>query len=214
MNRPSKRDYYMNIAKAVSQRSNCIRKHYGAVIIKDDVIVSTGYNGSPRGFENCCDNSVCRRPNGKRNTDYENCQSVHAEQNALIQADRKDLIGAELYLYCEEVYKYCNIQNNVNPTGFSLSKCEPGNCKINNYKVNCDKSINIIEEIEGVMCKTCQNMVFNSGITRVYTKDTIIDIEAVKGSVKDIIKDMNFVPPRTVKRPIMDIGLEENSWDL
>ena len=59
--RPSKNDYYLNIAKAVSERSTCLRRHYGAVIVKDDEIISTGYNGSPRGLENCCDRGTCER---------------------------------------------------------------------------------------------------------------------------------------------------------
>lgn len=103
MNRISKEQYYMGIAKAVSKRSTCIRRQYGAVIVKDDRIVSTGYNGNPRGTENCIDVGKCYRiendiPHG---TQYETCKAVHAEQNAIINA-REDLKGAALYLYGEE----------------------------------------------------------------------------------------------------------------
>lgn len=98
--RISKDEYYLNIAKAVAQRSTCLRRQYGAVIVKDDEIISTGYNGSPRGEANCCDTGVCYRqnmgvPHGEK---YELCVAVHAEQNAIISASRKDMIGATLYL--------------------------------------------------------------------------------------------------------------------
>ena len=99
-NRPSKDEYYLNIAEAVLQRSTCLRRKYGAVIVKDDEIIATGYNGSPRGEKNCCDTGKCQReekqiPHGER---YEKCVSVHAEMNAIISASRRDMIDATLYL--------------------------------------------------------------------------------------------------------------------
>ena len=102
--RISKTEYYLNIAKAVSMRSTCLRRQYGAVIVKDDVVISTGYNGSPRGSQNCCDTGKCYReanniPHGEQ---YEKCVAVHAEANAIISAARKDMIGATLYLYGRE----------------------------------------------------------------------------------------------------------------
>ena len=102
--RISKHEYYVGIAKAVSKRSTCIRRQYGAVIVNNDVIVSTGYNGSARGAINCCDTGKCRReemsiPPGER---YELCEAVHAEQNAIINAGREKTLGATLYLYGEE----------------------------------------------------------------------------------------------------------------
>lgn len=100
MARISKESYYLNIAREVSTRSTCLKRHYGCVIVKDDAIIATGYNGSPRGTENCCDSSKCKRENAKRYSDYELCDSVHAEQNALISASRSQLIGATLYLAC------------------------------------------------------------------------------------------------------------------
>ena len=98
--RIDKNDYYLNIAFAVAQRSTCIRRQYGAVIVNHDEIVSTGYNGSARGEENCCDVGKCWRqehdiPHGEQ---YEKCVAVHAEQNAVISASRKDMLGATLYL--------------------------------------------------------------------------------------------------------------------
>ena len=103
--RIGKDEYYMEIAKAVSMRSTCLRRRYGAVIVKDDEIISTGYNGAPRGEQNCSDAGVCYRmqnnvPHGER---YEACRSVHAEMNAIISAKRSEMIGATLYLYGYDV---------------------------------------------------------------------------------------------------------------
>lgn len=100
MKRISKNDYYMTIAQAVSQRSTCLKRHYGAVIVKDDEIIATGYNGSARGTDNCCDiHSVCPRANIPHNSgNYAGCPAIHAEQNAIISASRHDMIGATIYL--------------------------------------------------------------------------------------------------------------------
>lgn len=96
-------DYFLNIARAVSLRSTCIRRQYGAVIVKNNVIVSTGYNGSPRGCVNCCDKNICNRTHKEHNKgSYAECKSVHAEQNALIQASYNNLQDATLYLYGKE----------------------------------------------------------------------------------------------------------------
>lgn len=99
--RPSKIDYYLNIAKTVASRSTCLRRKYGAIIVKDDSIISTGYNGSPRGTKNCIDLNECRREklNIPRGQCYEMCRGVHAEQNCIINAKRSDMIGSMLYLY-------------------------------------------------------------------------------------------------------------------
>lgn len=98
--RIDKNNYYLNIAEAVVARGTCIRRNFGAVIVNHDEIVSTGYVGSPRGRDNCCDRGECIRsklnvPRGER---YELCRSVHAEQNAIISAARRDMIGSTLYL--------------------------------------------------------------------------------------------------------------------
>lgn len=102
MARLTKDEYYLRIAQAVSERSTCLRRRYGAVIVKNDEIIATGYNGSPRGSTNCCDIGYCYRelnkiPHGEQ---YEKCVSVHAEMNAIISAKRTDIMGAKLYLYC------------------------------------------------------------------------------------------------------------------
>ena len=100
MERKDKTNYYLDIAETVLNRSTCIRRQYGAIIVRDDEIVSTGYNGAPRGRKNCIDLGHCTResmniPSGQR---YELCRSVHAEQNAIISAARKNTIGGTLYL--------------------------------------------------------------------------------------------------------------------
>ena len=100
MVRNSKEEYYLDIAQTVAQRSTCLRRKYGAVIVKNDEIISTGYNGAPRGCKNCSDMGTCKReelniPSGER---YELCRSVHAEQNAIISASRRDMVGATIYL--------------------------------------------------------------------------------------------------------------------
>ncbi len=100
MERRDKANYYLDLAKMVSQRSTCLRRHYGAVIVKNDEVISTGYVGAPRGRENCTDIGSCIReklgiPRGER---YELCRSVHAEANAIISASRDKMIGASLYL--------------------------------------------------------------------------------------------------------------------
>lgn len=100
MERPSKVKYYLGIAAAVAARSTCIRRQYGAVIVKNDTIVSTGYNGTARGLVNCCDLNECYReahniPHGQQ---YEKCKAVHAEANAIINASREEMCGAILFL--------------------------------------------------------------------------------------------------------------------
>lgn len=104
--RIDKDSYYLNIAREVAARSTCLRRKYGAVIVKNDEIISTGYNGAARGEVNCCDLGECWReanhiPHGEQ---YEKCVAVHAEQNAVISAARRDMIGATLYLAGKEWY--------------------------------------------------------------------------------------------------------------
>lgn len=104
MKRIDKENYYLDIAETVLERSTCLRRCYGAIIVKNDEIVSTGYNGAPRGRKNCMDLGYCTReamniPSGQR---YELCRSVHAEANAIISASRRDLLGATLYMACKD----------------------------------------------------------------------------------------------------------------
>lgn len=101
MERPTMEETYLGVARVFAERSSCLRRGYGAVIIKNDEIIGTGYNGGYRGGINCCDRGKCKReelnvPPGER---YELCESLHAESNACLQAKRADLIGSTLYLY-------------------------------------------------------------------------------------------------------------------
>lgn len=95
--RISKTQYYLAIARSVAARSTCLRHKYGAVIVKDDEIIATGYNGAPRGEANCCDIGSCQRRHNE-NGKYETCVAVHAEQNALISAARRDMTGGDIYV--------------------------------------------------------------------------------------------------------------------
>lgn len=104
MERVSKSNYYLDIAETVSERATCLRHRFGAIIVKNDVIVSTGYNGAPRGRLNCTDIMDCMRekmkiPRGER---YEMCRAVHAEANAIIAAPRENMLGATLYMCCTD----------------------------------------------------------------------------------------------------------------
>ncbi len=100
MDRKDKHNYYLDIAQTVAERCTCLRRNYGAIIVKHDEIISTGYVGAPRGRKNCTDLGYCTRqklniPRGER---YELCRSVHAEANAIISASRRDMIGATMYM--------------------------------------------------------------------------------------------------------------------
>lgn len=111
--RRDKTNYYLDLAETVAQRCTCLRHHYGAVIVKDDEVISTGYVGAPRGRANCSDLGYCLRakldiPRGER---YELCRSVHAEANAIISAPRRDMIGATLYLTGIEVSDGSYVKN-------------------------------------------------------------------------------------------------------
>ncbi len=107
MKRRDKMNYYLDIAQTVAERSTCLRRCYGAILVKDDEIVSTGYNGAPRGRRNCADLGRCTReelgiPSGER---YELCRSVHAEANCIISAARRESLGGTIYLACIDPQK-------------------------------------------------------------------------------------------------------------
>lgn len=142
MSRISKDEYYLGIALAVSKRSTCLKRHYGCVIVKDDIIIATGYNGSVRGEENCCDRGTCKRANEPRYSGYENCDSVHAEQNALIATSRERLIDATVYLACEG-----RRWSEVNQAYFDWK-----------------------EDINPVPCGICAKMLKNAGVKRIVNR--------------------------------------------
>ena len=148
MNRISKDEYYLNIALAVSKRSTCLKRHYGCVIVKDDRIVSTGYNGAPRGDVNCCDLGKCKRPDAERYSDYTSCEAVHAEQNAIISASAEELKGATLYLACEGFERVESISKTY---------------------------INIVNEDKNpVPCPLCMRMIKNAGISKVVNRKGVV----------------------------------------
>jgi dCMP deaminase len=102
MARIDKTNYYLDIAQTVAERSTCLRRCYGSIIVNNDEIISSGYNGAPRGRKNCADLDYCTRealqiPSGQR---YELCRSVHSEANAIISASRRDMLGSTLYMAC------------------------------------------------------------------------------------------------------------------
>lgn len=113
--RISKEDTYLNCAEVFAYRSTCLKRKYGAVIVKDDVVISTGYNGAPRGFENCCDLGVCPRIERKmhQGEGYGMCRAVHAEANALLNCSCQQTIGADLYL------------TGINPEDNSIHRAKP-----------------------------------------------------------------------------------------
>jgi dCMP deaminase len=102
MKRRDRINYYLDIAQVVSERATCLRRKFGAIIVNNDEIISTGFVGAPRGRENCCDRSVCLREelNIPKGQQYEKCRSVHAEANCIISAARRDMLGSTLYLAC------------------------------------------------------------------------------------------------------------------
>jgi len=113
--RLSKDQYYINISEEIYQRSTCLRRKFGAVLVKNEEIIATGYNGAPRGVYSCVDKGYCWRDknNIAHGTQYEKCFAVHAETNAIISAARKDMIDATMY---------CAGEN------FDKSSCTSGSC--------------------------------------------------------------------------------------
>lgn len=151
VNRVNKDRYYLNIAKAVSERSTCLKRQYGCVIVSNDEIISTGYNGSPRGDINCCDTGKCSRLDKPHNSgDYGECKSVHAEQNAIISASRRDMVGATMYLWGSEVTQPKNTVpqfEQFGPFRATIDKPEP--------------------------CPICARMIKNAGIAKVVTVSSL-----------------------------------------
>lgn len=151
MDRRDKINYYLDIADAVSERGTCLRRKFGAVIVNNDVIVSTGYAGAPRGRKNCSDLGYCLRsklgiPRGER---YELCRSVHAEMNAIISASRERMIGATLYLCGREVDTGEYIKNS---SCCSMCKRVVINAGIENVVIrDDDQNYRIVPVIEWIM---------------------------------------------------------------
>ncbi len=139
MTRTDKINYYLDIAETVAERGTCLRRNFGAIIVSNDEIVSTGYNGAPRGRVNCIDTGVCIReklqiPRGER---YEVCRSVHAEANAIISASRKEMLGSTLYLVGKEATSGAYVEN---PSSCSMCKRQIINAGILQVIVRLDKT--------------------------------------------------------------------------
>ena len=113
--RISKEDMYLNCAETFAYRSTCLKRKYGAVIVKDDAVISTGYNGSPRGYANCCDVGQCPRMERRmhQGEGYGICRAIHAEANALLNCSRQQTMGAVLYL------------TGINPSDNSIHRAKP-----------------------------------------------------------------------------------------
>ena len=113
MERKDKYNYYLDIAETVLERGTCLRRNFGAIIVKNDEIISSGYTGAPRGRKNCIDLGVCKReklniPRGER---YELCRSVHAEANAIISASRRDMIDGTMYIAGKDAKTHELVEN-------------------------------------------------------------------------------------------------------
>ena len=165
MIRKDKEHYYLDIAETVLIRSTCSRRKYGAIIVLNDEIISTGYNGAPRGRQNCIDRGVCMRdelniPSGER---YELCRSVHAEANAIISASRRDMINATLY----------------------LAGCDAKNGELLSDTTSCSmcKRLIINAGIAEVVCRTGKET-YTVTNTRdwVYDDDSLVDVDSSKRS--------------------------------
>ncbi len=160
INRIDKTNYYLNIAEAASKRSTCLKRHYGAIIVKNDEIISTGYNGAPRGLPSCLERGKCLRQNSERGTDYSNCVSCHAEMNAIISASRKDMIDSTMYL----VGKLCDFYN------------------------GSSKELSYVDDPSP--CSICKRLIINSGIKRVIVridKNNYNEIDVSTWNETDII---------------------------
>lgn len=98
--------YYLKIADAVCSKSTCLKKKYGAVIVKNSEIISTGFNGPARGEKHC---SICTKVGSDKDMiEYASCPAIHAEQNAIISASRQEMLGSTLYLFGRKVEGYTN----------------------------------------------------------------------------------------------------------
>lgn len=155
MKRPSIDEYYIEIAKTVSLRSTCLKKHYGCVIVNHGEIISTGYNGNPRGESHC---RICTKVSCNKDIEeYLSCSAIHAEQNALLSASRKDMLGADLYLAGYDV-----------KTGQAI-ECEAWPCEIC-LRLIKNAGINRIINNKGVIYFRLNNDL-NSELIQLYRKE-------------------------------------------
>ena len=172
--RPGKSEHYLNRAKVAAEMSTCLRRRIGAIIVRDGVEVSSGYVGSPRGTEHCIDTGKCLRkelgiPPGER---YELCRSVHAEQNAIINAARTgvSIVGGEMYLSSERMKGQYNEK-----TGETRKMYGP--------------------------CMICTKMIINAGLTAVHMKEAGVGTKTYSvDDLKQTLREQEKSLKRTFKK--------------
>lgn len=126
--------YYLQIADAVSIKSKCLKKHYGAIIVKNNELISTGFNGSPRGEDHC---TKCTKVGSDKDiVEYSSCPAVHAEQNAIISASRQEMLGSTLYLSGRD------ISGAIEEIGLPIAACPCEICLRLIKNAGIDKVIN------------------------------------------------------------------------
>lgn len=160
--RRDKVNYYLDIAETVAMRGTCLRRNFGAIIVKNDQIISTGYVGAPRGRKNCCDLGYCTReklgvPRGER---YELCRSVHAEANAIISAPRTEMLGGKLFLVGRE-YDGAEYVKGANPC--AMCKRLIINAGIEEVIIRDDKENFRIINVEGAYVQNDESLEDNRG---------------------------------------------------
>ena len=150
--RIDKTNYYLDIAETVAERSTCLKRRYGAIIVKNDEIISSGFNGAPRGVKDCLESGECNRQNAERGMDYSNCLAVHAEQNAIISACRNETLDSTLYLVGY------SLENRLIqlPPAHENSIVTP--CTFETIKIYVDNA---------EPCSLCKRMIINAGIKEV-----------------------------------------------
>ena len=144
--RISKEDMYLNMAETAALRSTCLKRKYGCVIVKNDRVISTGYNGSPSGSPNCCDIGYCPRAFSHKGERYDLCKAVHAEMNALLNAGRDNALNADLYLVG------LNMDNSIYPSN-PCPICEKliAQSKINNVYIRTGNNPGDIKILKGTL---------------------------------------------------------------
>lgn len=131
-------EYYLNIAKTVASKSTCLKKHYGAVIVKNQEIIATGFNGACRHEPHC---EVCTKKQGNKDFDeYFSCPAVHAEMNAIISASRQEMIGSVLYLAGVDAITNEDVAAEPCEICLRLIKNTGINCIINNRGIIYERS--------------------------------------------------------------------------
>ena len=153
--RMSKDAYYCMMARVASNRSTCFIRKYGCVIVKNDEIIATGYNGYPRGESNCTDTGVCLHIGTHHNSgDYSTCGAVHAEQNAMLSASRRDMIGATMYLAGMELGEDLNSDRQI----YGATPCPICMRMIKNSGITCVKNDNgVVWERKEPVCSQSQS---------------------------------------------------------